>query len=67
MSEKTMFKIKLIKSTAYNSADDILKVKALDKDGNVYYYDSMNRWCYLKCEEEGVIWERIKNERKRIC
>ena len=59
MKEPTLFKVKLLISTAYNDSGDILKIKLEDKNGDIYYYDGCDRWCYLEKEEENIIWEKI--------
>ena len=58
MKEPTLFKVELLEGTAYNDEGDILRVKAVDEDGTIYYYDSFHRWCYLKKSEEGTVWKR---------
>ena len=59
--EPTLFKVKLLQSTAYNDAGDKLEVKMVTK-GDIYYYDSEKRWCYLdKCEED-IVWKRINRK-----
>lgn len=57
---KTLYKVKLLKSTAYNDSGDILKVKE-ETDGEIYYYDSCKRWCYLYKSEEGTVYERLED------
>jgi len=55
----TLFKIKLLRDTAYNTAGDILYVQTMDEKGSVYYYDTYHRWCYLTADEEHIMWSRI--------
>ena len=59
--EPTLFKVKLLQNTAYNDAGDKLEVKMVVK-GDIYYYDSEKRWCYLDKSEEDIIWKRINRK-----
>jgi hypothetical protein len=47
MKEPTLFKVRLLESTAYNDVGDILNVKMVDELGSIYYYDGCHRWCFL--------------------
>jgi len=62
VKEKTLFKVRLLESTAYNDEGDILKV-IFEDELDIYYYDSFKRYCYLEKFSEGIIWERIKKEK----
>lgn len=57
LKETTIFKVRLLENTAYNDAGDILNVKMVDEDKNIYYYDTFNRWCFLTPQDN---WEAIK-------
>jgi len=59
MKEKTLYKVRLLKSTAYNDEGDTLKV-VFEDELDIYYYDSFERYCYLEKFNEGIIWERVK-------
>ena len=39
VTEPTLFKVKLLEQTAYNDEGDILNIKLVDEEGNIYYYD----------------------------
>lgn len=56
MKEPTLFKVRLLEQMAYNDIGDILRIKFIDEKGNVYYYDSEHRWCYLTPKDK---WEKI--------
>ena len=59
--EPTLFKVKLLQSTAHNSAGDKLEIKLVEK-GDIYYYDNEKHWCYLDKNEEGIVWKRINRK-----
>jgi hypothetical protein len=48
--------ITLLESTFGNDKGDMLKV-LMETDGEIYYYDSFRRWCYLEKIEEGTAFE----------
>lgn len=60
VKEPTLFFVELLETTAYNSIGDILKVKAVDDDGNIYYYDNVRRWCYLTPNDK---WRKYDKRR----
>lgn len=62
-------KIRFLKETAYNSEGDIVKVAHWvepdgDNPGEVYYYDSLGRYCYLLLTEENDAFARVKPRKK---
>jgi hypothetical protein len=57
--EPTLFRVKLLTNCVYNDEGDRLNIKMVDKDGNIYYYDSVLRWTILPKSEEHISWERI--------
>lgn len=63
MKEPTLFKVELLESTFGNDVGDKLNIKEVDKDGNIYYYDSFRRWCYLTKFEQNKTWQRIYNKK----
>ena len=65
IKEPTLFKVKLLDDTAYNSFGDILNVKMVDEEGSIYYYDQFHRWCYLLAKEEDIVWKRCKTYKKK--
>lgn len=56
MKEPTLFKVKLLEQTAYNDDGNILNIKSVDEEGNIYYYDCFKRWCYLTPQDK---WLKI--------
>jgi hypothetical protein len=44
-------KISLGKKYYNSTTDEYFYVKMIDQEGNVYFYDTYKRWCYLKCNE----------------
>ena len=53
--------IMFLKSTAYNDEGDITEIIEEDND-YFYYYDQMDRWCYIEKGLEGVVFERVDHE-----
>jgi hypothetical protein len=43
-------RVRLLKDTAWNVEGDVLHILNEDEE-NIYYNDSMNRWCYLPKNE----------------
>lgn len=64
LKEPTLFKVKLLVATVANDSGDILEIKEIDEDRNVYYYDSYDRWSILKHDDENIVWEKIMYTRK---
>lgn len=63
--EPTLFRVRLLVDTAYNDEFDILNIKSVDNEGNIYYYDGMHRWCYLEGNTENKEWIRLADTKKR--
>lgn len=56
--EPTIAKAKIISNKCFgNDEGDIVNIKEIDKYGNIYYYDTFHRWCYLKPGEYEIIKE----------
>jgi len=58
MAKKDKPKIEFLTSSFGNSAGDIAKV-VNETDGEVYYYDSFRRYCYMNKSEEGILYRYI--------
>jgi hypothetical protein len=50
--------IRFLKSSAYNSEGDIVPL-ANETDGEVYYYDSCRRYCYLSKTDDKDSFEFV--------
>jgi len=60
---KILFRVRLLKDTAYDWAGRVLNIRTVDEQGNIYYYDSFKRWCYLTATEERIVWERVRQKK----
>jgi len=60
--EPTLFKVRLLQSTFGNSEGDILNIKMVDENDDLYYYDGFRRWSVLEKIEEGTWWERTNKK-----
>ena len=58
----TLFRIKLLKRTVDNDAEDIVDIKMVDGHKSVYYFDSFGRWCRFYNCERGRAWEMLNLE-----
>jgi len=47
MKEKVIGKIRLLVDTLLNDKGDIVLAYKETETGDVYYYDSEDRWCYI--------------------
>ena len=45
--------IKLLQNTAFNSEGDVMPI-VLETEKEIYYYDSVHRYCYFNKSEEGL-------------
>ena len=52
--------IRFLQSTLANDAGDVVPVALESAAGDVYYYDSLHRYCYLTAGEEGTAWEWVR-------
>ncbi len=60
-------RIRFLESTFANDRGDVVRV-AEETAGEVYYYDSLRRWCYLKKTEEGTAYQYIpRGEKVQRC
>ena len=61
IKEPTLFKVELTANGYFgNSLGDILLVKEMDNELNIYYYDDFHRWCYAPPEDYTVVMS-VKN------
>jgi len=65
MKQPTLFKVKLLVNTFYNSEGEILKIKKIDEN-NIYYYDNIHRWCHLEKDLEGISYIRLHSDKDLI-
>lgn len=52
-------RIRLYKDTAWNCEGDIIPIVE-ECENNLYYNDSMHRWCYIEKKFEGDWFEYVK-------
>ena len=57
---KTLYKVEFLKNTMFNVAGEIVNV-VHETDHDIYYYDAMNRYCYLEKSEMGNIYKKIES------
>jgi hypothetical protein len=57
MKNDVLFKAKLLEPTFGNSSGEVVNVKFVDENGNIYYYDGLSRWVFLKPEDR---WEKLE-------
>jgi hypothetical protein len=58
--------IRFLQSTLANDAGDVVPVALESAAGDVYYYDSLHRYCYLTAGEEGTAWEWVQRYPSRV-
>ncbi len=54
--------IKMLTRGGFNSKGDVVRVEQIDDAGNVYYTDAVNRYCYLRADEEGKLWNYCEED-----
>lgn len=56
----TLPTIRFLQSTLANDSGDVVPIALSSVTGDVYYYDSLRRYCYLTAAEEGTMWEWVQ-------
>jgi hypothetical protein len=52
-------RVRLLQPMLGNSPGDVIVVTERT-EGELYYYDGLDRWCYLPVSEEGKLWAELE-------